>query len=181
MRKKYDITVISQFYDITSDGMIYSNIRKRWLKPQVNNCGYVFYCLQPYKKFIFAHTLVALKYIGEPPTPKHEINHKDGNRMNNEINNLEWVTHSENHLKAYENGKEHYWLGKNRPSPALDTRMKMANAKNKRIRYECNGVVTVYESIDEAVKQLNTYRKRIYLCVKNGTPFGDGFMTVVND
>lgn len=80
MRNKIEISKIEQFYDITSDGQVYSKIRKRWLKPQLNNCGYVFYCLQPYNKFIFAHTIVALKYIGTPPTDKHEINHKDGNR-----------------------------------------------------------------------------------------------------
>lgn len=181
MRNKIDIKRIEQFYDILSDGQIYSKIRKRWLKPQLNNCGYVFYCLMPYKKFIFAHTVVALKYIGEPPTDKHEINHIDGNRANNDINNLEWVTKSENQRKAYEAGRSHFWLGKSRPSPAIATRMKMANAKKKRIRFIFKDQEFIYESIDDAASRLMTYRKRIYLCIKQGKPFKGGYLSIIND
>jgi hypothetical protein len=181
MRNKIEISKIEQFYDITSDGQVYSKIRKRWLKPQLNNCGYVFYCLQPYNKFIFAHTIVALKYIGLPPTEKHEINHKDGNRANNEVNNLEWVTKSENQLKAYAAGRDHYWKGKSRPSPALLTRMKMANAKKKRIRFIFQDQEHIYESIDDAASQLMTYRKRIYLSIKTSKPFKGGYLSVIND
>ena len=49
------------------------------------------------------HRLVAYVFI---PNPNNlpQINHKDGNTKNNNINNLEWVTHSENMLHAYEHG-----------------------------------------------------------------------------
>jgi len=156
MKKVIDMDVVQSMYDITEDGQIYSHIRKRWLKPQLNSCEYVFYHLKPCG-WVFAHTLVALKYIGPPPTPKHEINHKDHNRMNNYYKNLEWVTHSQNHILAYANGKEHYWLGKHRPSPALETRLLMANAKKKRI--EIRGII--YESIQDASDALKIDRRMI--------------------
>lgn len=170
MKKVIDMEAVLSMYDITKDGQVYSHIRKRWLKPQLNSCEYVFYHLKPCG-WVFAHTLVALKYIGPPPSPKHEINHKDHNRMNNHYENLEWVTHSQNHILAYQNGKEHYWLGKHRPSPALETRLLMANAKKKRI--DINGVI--YESIQEASEILHINRRTIskmvngYVSRKHGT------------
>lgn len=41
------------------------------------------------------HKLVAEAFLGNKP-PKHEINHKDGNKSNNHASNLEYVTHKEN-------------------------------------------------------------------------------------
>jgi hypothetical protein len=164
MKKYTDINEVVKFYDITEDGFLYSRLRKRWLKPLTNNCGYIFYFIKPYDRFVFAHTLVALKYIGPPPTEKHEINHIDGDRRNNLYLNLEWVTHSQNQLKAYESGREHYWLGKHKPSPTLETRMLMANAKKKRITY--NG--KTYESIQDLADGLNMDRRSISTALNQG-------------
>lgn len=48
----------------------------------------------------FVHRLVAMLFIGDPPTDSHVINHKDGNPANNHVTNLEWVTRSENTIHA---------------------------------------------------------------------------------
>lgn len=175
MKKHIDINDVLDMYHITEDGHVYSHIRKRWLKPHLNSCEYVFYHLKPCG-WVFAHTLVALAHIGPPPTLKHEINHIDGNRMNNHRSNLEWVTHSQNHLLAYKNGKERYWLGKHRPSPTLETKIKMANAKKKRIEYK--GIV--YESIQEAADTLHINRRTISR-VLNGYKHQKYNMKYIND
>jgi len=49
----------------------------------------------------YVHTLVLITFNGLPPTPTHECNHKNGVKSDNHINNLEWVTHSENMIHAH--------------------------------------------------------------------------------
>jgi len=181
MKQLIEINEILKYYDITADGQVYSKIKSRWLKPQLNNYGYVHYWVLPYRKFIFAHTLVALAYIGKPPTERHEVNHINNNKADNNYINLEWVTKSENHIKAYQSGKKHYWLNKGRPSPAIETRIKMANAKNKRIKAVFKDQTYIYQSINDAASQLQTYRKRIYLAIKTGKPIKGCVLSVVPD
>lgn len=55
-------------------------------------------------KSIRTHRLVAFAFLGKPTDDRTEVNHKDGNKKNNSVSNLEWVTSSENQLHAYRMG-----------------------------------------------------------------------------
>ena len=55
------------------------------------------------RKSFKVHRLVAIAFIPNPDN-KPEVNHIDGNKINNNIDNLEWVTSSENTIHAYETG-----------------------------------------------------------------------------
>jgi AraC-like DNA-binding protein len=46
------------------------------------------------------HRIVAEAWYGPPPTPRHHVNHKDGDKLNNHPDNLEWVTPTENYVHA---------------------------------------------------------------------------------
>lgn len=50
------------------------------------------------------HTLVAHTFLGPPPSPKHEVNHKDRNRSHNLLTNLEWLTRKQNVQHAHTTG-----------------------------------------------------------------------------
>ena len=51
---------------------------------------------QSVQKRIDVHRLVALTFLGDPPSSRHLVAHADGNRTNNRVSNLRWATQSEN-------------------------------------------------------------------------------------
>ena len=66
-------------------------------KPRINNSGYKRVCLKingEYKEKL-VHRLVAETFIPSKKRCKL-VNHIDGNRLNNHVSNLEWVTHKQN-------------------------------------------------------------------------------------
>lgn len=67
------------------------------------NWAYLYIMLSRYKKGFRVHRLVAQAFIPNPQN-KAEVNHKDGNKLNNHISNLEWNTASENSYHAYSTG-----------------------------------------------------------------------------
>jgi len=83
----------------------YGNIRNKngLMKPQLDR-GYlkVRLIINGVRKGYPIHRLVGLAFIPNPHNKKC-INHIDGNKTNNNISNLEWVTHSENNIHAYKN------------------------------------------------------------------------------
>jgi hypothetical protein len=55
------------------------------------------------KKTLYLHRLVAESFLGKP-IDSNEVNHKDGNKANNSVSNLEWTTHSKNLHHAISSG-----------------------------------------------------------------------------
>jgi hypothetical protein len=80
--------------------------KERILKPGLIGDGYqaVVICYASGKnKSERVHKLVALAFIKNLDN-KPQVNHKDGNKLNNHIDNLEWVTAAENNIHAWLNG-----------------------------------------------------------------------------
>lgn len=79
--------------------------KKTTVQPYVNRTGYL--CVNLYKnskcyKFL-VHRLIAIYFISNPQNLP-EVNHIDGDKQNNSISNLEWVTHQENMKHAWSTG-----------------------------------------------------------------------------
>ena len=92
-------------YEITKDGQVINKHNGHIVKPQPNGKGYLRVSIG--KKLMFVHRLVAEKYIPNPEN-KPQINHKDGNKLNNSVDNLEFVTNQENRNHALKNGLHIY-------------------------------------------------------------------------
>lgn len=93
-------------YLVNRRGDIYSLNRQRIIKARIGKFGYLYIGItndSGVRKFIKIHRAVALTFI-----PKVEgkifVNHKDGNKLNNDVSNLEWCTAKENILHAFATG-----------------------------------------------------------------------------
>lgn len=85
-------------YEITKDGEVYSTTTNCWIKPFIDKNGYKRIALvndegNRIKNPI--HRLVAMTYISNPNNLPI-VNHKDENKQNNNVDNLEWVTVQQN-------------------------------------------------------------------------------------
>ena len=84
-------------YLIYEDGRVQNKKTKRYLKPRLQNYGYYrcSLCKNGKPKSFLIHRLVANHYIPNPDN-KPQTDHIDGNKINNNIINLRWVSHIEN-------------------------------------------------------------------------------------
>lgn len=91
-----DVVGFEGKYWISNKGRVKSN--KGLLKTYLNEKGYVHFYASTGKttsKTYRVQRAVALAFIDNPKN-KPEVNHKDFNKLNNEVTNLEWVTREEN-------------------------------------------------------------------------------------
>ena len=105
----------------------YRTVPERIRKPNIMK-GYRCVSLIKNKKHkVFRiHRLVIEHFMGQAPSPEYQVNHIDGDKSNNCVENLEWVTPKENTLHAIENGLRH--------NPNEETKKKMGEATKKRWR-----------------------------------------------
>jgi hypothetical protein len=109
-----DIAGYEGRYAVTSDGRIWSypkpkafaSHKGRWLKPSMNSDGYPCVSMidsEGRKVTRRVHRFVAAAFL-ENPSQLPQVNHKDGNKTNNHVENLEWCSNSENMAHAYRVG-----------------------------------------------------------------------------
>lgn len=101
-------------YQITDDGRVWSKLSNRWLNPTKSQDGYLRVKLcYGNGKYINAsvHRIVAKAFIPNPDNLP-QVNHKDENKENNRVENLEWCdsrynnTYNDRHLKCAQKVKE---------------------------------------------------------------------------
>jgi len=121
-------------YAVSSQGTVINMGTRKILKPRPNNKGYPVVWLSKCAGVIkakFIHHLVLDTFRGKRPTENLQCNHKDGDKANNHISNLEWCTQAENMRHASKNnllGKRIYKTGEQAPFVKL-TRSKVKTIK----------------------------------------------------
>jgi len=85
-------------YLASADGLIRITRGNTWRKGNIKS-GYFRVCVGG--ENVRVHKLIARAFIGEYPSTDHVINHKDGNKLNNRLENLEYISRSENGRHAF--------------------------------------------------------------------------------
>jgi len=141
------ITPINEFpnYMVTDDGKVFSKRSNQYLNPFERN-GYlrVTLCNHQNRKTKPIHRIVAITYI-QNPNNLSEVNHIDGDKHNNKIENLEWVSRQENVNHRMKNGLHHqpgilveYHGERFTIIEELEPRISKLGCKVRRVLSECN-------------------------------------------
>ena len=128
-------------YQINENGEIFNIKRQKIVKSYVDQLGYYQITLRVNKKakHFRVHRLMAEAYLYNEDNLDLFVNHIDGNKLNNNLNNLELCTNQENVKHAYDNNLY----------------------KNKKRSHKINIDGTEYKSIRYASEAIGLNRKRL--------------------
>lgn len=93
---------ISKNKILYEDGRLFDIRKNIFVEIHANNKDGYFYVYYDHKMHPMQHLI--MKFFGPPkPGPEYEIDHRNQNRLDNDINNLRWVTHIENQYNKRNN------------------------------------------------------------------------------
>lgn len=162
--------VIDKGYHVSDCGRIRHNMRV--LSGTLHQDGYVFVTIKGKQYPI--HRLVAQHFVSNPDN-KPEVNHKDGNKQNNQASNLEWVTRGENVTHAIRTGLQpnpvHKYKGKFSPEKREEIKALWDAGESKRKLAKMYGVS--HTCICDIVNDKYKYAEKVNLYEEVARPWID--------
>ena len=162
-------------YLISLNGEVFSLISMRFLSQSTTPNGYKHVTIRNNEghKTILVHRLVAMNYI-ENKHLKSQVNHIDGNKKNNCLLNLEWVTPSENQKHSYKIGLIKPNENQKKASSEVGKRVGKENGikggikKRKLILNELTGIF--YDGVQEAANSIGIRKGTLNSMLVNQNP-----------
>lgn len=162
---KYQVSNLGKVRSLPRNGTVRY---KRILKIQTDRKGYNYVSF--HKKKFKVHRLVAEAFIPNPEN-KPQVNHIDGNKINNCVNNLEWATAQENIQHSLKTGLRDY--------RKIKKALQYARLKNIKpiIQYDLLGnFIKRWESATEIQKCLGYKAQNIGACCLGKYKKSNGFI-----
>lgn len=116
-----------ELYTLYEDGTVHSGKLDLILQARQNSNGYLIVTLDG--KQLSVHRLVAMHFLPNPYNYS-QVNHKDGNKLNNRYSNLEWCTAKQNMQHAFETGLRKGFIHVNDKRKYLKRILEGENATN---------------------------------------------------
>jgi len=165
-----DILGYEGLYQISNTGEVKSLYTNIIMKQKKNNRGY--HQVKLFKdgksKDYLVHRLVAEAFLENLNEDYNQVNHKDGNKSNNNVTNLEWCNQSQNIRHAFDNGlmKPRYGI-----IPSEETKRKMSESRKGHKAYyhklvaqidiNTGEIIKIYNSTHDAAKAIGCHHTSI--------------------
>ena len=165
-----DIEGYENLYQISNLGNVKSLRKNILLRPGLVGIGYmaVALCKKGKKVHKKIHRLVAEHFI-DNSRKLFCVNHIDGNKLNNNVENLEWCTSSYNNKEAYRLGLKGSLKGKN--NKYSESLMKQVN------QYDLKGnFIKKWNCMHDIEKELGIYHQNIIKCCKEQRHKAGGYI-----
>ncbi|MGL1886285.1 MAG: HNH endonuclease [Reichenbachiella sp.] len=135
-------------YMVTREGEVINTNTSRVLKQEENSCRYlrVTVCKNNKPKRFFVHRLVAIAYVPNPDGLP-QVNHLDGDKQNNNVENLEWCTQSINQYHAHSNNLQKRFTKVNEYQVRVICDFIVSNYKPKDISELCDVSIHIVSDI----------------------------------
>ena len=174
MEKWRDIAGYDGLYQVSSEGRIRRDGRIR--KLSIDRGGYCNVSLSRHsvQRTLKVHRLVAVAFIPNPEGKK-TVNHKDGNKKNNRVDNLEWATQSENIIHANKTGLRAVTDAQREAARATGKRTCQTNRRRKAVFCVKDGIRQEFESAHAGARYVSGGPSPIVACCKGKKKTYKGF------
>lgn len=166
----WKIIPVDNNYEVSDSGQIREIATQRLISQWLDKDGYLLVTLSGH--LYRAHRLIASTFISNPNNYP-VVNHKNFNKSDNRIENLEWVTYSENTKHSFTGNHRDEstaeWVKKVQPLAAEASKTKVA-------QYDLEGnLIQIFNSQREASEQTGTCRSSITRCVTGSRKTAGGY------
>lgn len=161
-------------YEVNEQGQVRHKIRKDILKGYLTHDGYQRFCMYDEdmkRQDRYCHVLVATEFI-ENPNNYEEVNHKNFNKLDNRVENLEWVSHDQN-MEHWRESQDFYTTNE----PELKNNSNRCQTKVPVAQYTLDGkLIKIFPSYTQAGKETGIRNGNISLAARGKRHTAGGYI-----